>query len=56
MSSKLVAIFSPAPGVSVLAQILAIGITVFYTKLLFGHLGSTMIVLLDALPMINVPC
>lgn len=56
VSSELVAIFSPAPGVSVLAQMLTVGITVFYNKLLFGHLDSTMIVLLDALPMINVPC
>lgn len=55
-SSELAEIFSPIPGVSVLARILATGVTVFYNKLLLEHLGSTTIVLLDALLMINVPC
>lgn len=56
MSSELAEIFSPVPGVPVLAQILPIGITVFCKNLIFGHLGSTVIVLLEALLMINVPC
>lgn len=54
--ATLVEIFSPAPGISMLAQILTIEITVAYNKLLFWHLASTVIVLLDALPVINVPC
>lgn len=56
MSSELAEIFSPVPDVPVLAQILAIGITMFCKNLFFGRLGSAAIVLLEALPMINVPC